>query len=262
MTDTRLHEFGPGIWIADGPAVPFAGFPYSTRMALIRLSDGGVFAWSPVALTDALRREVDRLGPVRSIVSPNRLHHLFLGEWKAAYPAARLHAPPGLRRKRKDLDFDGNLGEAPEPGWAVDIDQVTVHGSFYLTEVVFFHWASGTAIFGDLLQNFRPDWFKGWKSFVARHGGICAPHPGAPKDWRATFLGRRAARRSLHRILAWPIERVLIAHGDPADRDGAAFVRGAFGWLLGPPDERPAVRRARPARSACPPRRSPPAGKR
>jgi hypothetical protein len=36
----------------------------------------------------------------------------------------------------------------------------------------------------------------------------------------------------LERILAWPIERVLIAHGEPAAADGAAFVRSAFAWLL------------------------------
>ena len=67
---------------------------------------------------------------------------------------------------------------------------------------------------------------------MARLDGVCAPNPGAPREWRATFLNRRAARASLERILAWPIERVLIAHGEPVITDGAAFVRSAFGWLL------------------------------
>ena len=233
MPYSILHEFGPSLWTAEGSIISFFGFPYSTRMALIRLSDGSVFAWSPTRLTDALKREVDALGPVRWVVSPNKLHHLFLAEWKSAYPDARLYASPGLRRKRKDLVFDGDLGDAPEPEWAADIDQVTVRGSFYLTEIVFFHHASRTAIFADLIQNFAPDWFKGWRGFLAQRGGICAPNPGAPNDWRNTFLGRRAARASLQRILAWPTERVLIAHGDPATANGAAFVRRAFSWLLG-----------------------------
>jgi Domain of unknown function (DUF4336) len=236
MTDTILREFGPGIWTAEGPVVPFLGFRYPTRMALIRLSDGGLFIWSPTALTTPLKHEVDALGAVRFIISPNRLHHLLLGEWKSAYPPARLYASPGLRRKRTDLGFDGELGDAPEPEWAADIDQVPVRGSF-LTEVEFFHRGSHTAIITDLLQNFAPDWFKGWRGVVARLDGICAPHPGAPREWRATFFNRRAARASLHSILAWPIERVLVAHGDPVTADGATFVRGAFRWLLGP-DER------------------------
>lgn len=231
MTDGLLHEFGPNIWTAEGPAVSFLTFPYPTRMAAIRLADGGLFVWSPIALSAALKREVDAFGPVRFLISPNRLHHLFLAEWKAAYPQARLYASPGLRRKRKDLAFDGELGGAPEPEWAADIDQVAIGGSF-ITEVVFFHRASRTVIFTDLVQNFAPGWFKGWRGVVARLDGICAPHPGAPREWRASFLNRRKARAALTRILAWPIERVLIAHGDPVTTDGAAFVRRAFGWLI------------------------------
>jgi hypothetical protein len=163
------------------------------------------------------------------------LHHLFLAEWKAAYPQARLYAPPGLRNKRRDLVFDGDLGDAPEPGWTADIDQVLVRGSFAMTEVVFFHRTSGTAIFADLIQNFPCDWFKGWQGFVARLGGITGPTPGAPRDLRLSFIHRRAARESLKRILTWPIGCVLIAHGDPAPTDGAAFVRNSFDWLLGRP---------------------------
>jgi hypothetical protein len=228
-----LQQFGPEIWIADGPVTSFYGFPYPTRMVVIRLSDGGLFVWSPVALSDSLRVAIDVLGPVRHLVSPNALHHLFLGEWKSGYPAARLYASPRLRRKRKDLTFDAELGDAPEPEWAADIDQVVVHGSFALTEVVFFHHSSHTALFADLIQNFPRDWFKGWRGFVARLGGIVTPNPGAPRDWRASFLDRRVARVALDQVLTWPIERVMIAHGDLPTADGAAFVRRAFTWLLG-----------------------------
>jgi hypothetical protein len=49
-----------------------------------------LFVWSPIAPTAALKQEVDALGAVRCIISAIRLHHLFLGEWKFAYPQARL----------------------------------------------------------------------------------------------------------------------------------------------------------------------------
>ena len=228
-----LLQFGPEIWIADGPVASFYGFPYPTRMAVIRISDGSLFVWSPVALSDSLRTSIDVLGPVRYLVSPNALHHLFLAEWKSGYPAARLYASPRLRRKRKDLAFDATLADAAEREWAVDIDQVVLHGSFYLTEVVFFHRRSHTALFADLIQNFPRDWLKGWRGVIARLGGIVAPNPGTPRDWRASFLDRGTARAALDRILAWPIERVLIAHGDLPTEKGAAFVRRAFAWLLG-----------------------------
>lgn len=228
-----LAEFGPALWVGEGPVVSFFGFPYPTRMAILRLADGGLFVWSPIALSAEVKVAVDALGPVRFLVSPNLLHHLFLGEWKAAYPQARLYASPGLARRRKDLAFDGLLGDAPEPGWAVDVDQVVMRGNPFLTEVVFFHRASRTAIFADLIENFSPDWFRGWRGVVARLDGIVAPHPGAPREVRWSFLfKRRQARARLEHILAWPIKRVLMAHGDPVTSDGTAFVRKAFGWLL------------------------------
>lgn len=231
-TGTSLQQFGLEIWVTDGPVASFHGFRYPTRMAVIRLSDGDLFVWSPVALSASLRASIDALGPIRHLVSPNSLHHLFLREWQSAYPEARLYASPRLRRKRKDLSFHAELGDPPEPAWATDIDQVVVRGSFALTEVVFFHRASHTALFADLIQNFSPDWFKGWRGVVARFAGIVAPTPGAPRDWRVSFLNRRTARVALCHILAWPIERVLIAHGDLPTADGATFVRRAFAWLL------------------------------
>jgi hypothetical protein len=227
-----LRSFGPGIWLADGPTVSFYGFPYPTRMAVIRLSDGGLFVWSPIALAAPLRADVAALGAVRYLVSPNRLHHRFLSEWKAAFPDARLYASPGLRTKRPDLVFDGELGNRADPAWADDIGQVRFAGSFAMTEVVFFHYASRTALFADLIENLSPDWFTGWRGWLARLDGIVAPEPGAPREWRASFLDRRAAKAALARILAWPIERVVIAHGAAASTNGAAFVRRAFSWLL------------------------------
>ena len=192
----NLQPFGSEIWLADGPVASFYGFPYSTRMAVIRLSDGSLFVWSPVALSTPLRAAVDALGPVRHLVSPNALHHLFLAEWTSAYPEARLYASPRLRRKRRDLSFNAELGDAPESAWAGDIDQVVLHGSFALTEIVFFHRHSRTALFAYLIQNFPRDWFKGWRGGVARLGGIVAPHPSAPSDWRLSFVYRR--RRARH----------------------------------------------------------------
>ncbi len=227
-----LQPFGQEIWFEDGPAVSFFGVPYPTRMAIIRLSGGSLFVWSPVALSPALQRCVEALGTVQILVTPNHLHHLSLLAWQAAYPQARLYAPRGLRRRRKDLAFDGDLLDRPEPAWAADIDQVVVRGSPLLTEVVFFHRASGTAIFGDLIQSLSPKSLSGWRRVLARAGGILAPDVGAPRDLQLSFLDRRAARRSLERILDWPIERVLIAHGEPAAADGAGFVRFAFRWLL------------------------------
>ena len=81
---SALEPFGPDIWVVQGPVVSFYGFPYPTRMVLIRLSGGGLFVWSPIALTPELKTEIDAFGPVAHLVSPNASHQLYMGEWKTA----------------------------------------------------------------------------------------------------------------------------------------------------------------------------------
>jgi hypothetical protein len=226
-----LKQFDHDIWIADGPDVVIAGFRYPTRMAVIRLSGGCLFIWSPIRLTDGLRAEVDALGQVRHIVAPNSLHHLSLPEWKRACPGAKIHAPPGLRKKRKDIVFDADLGGVPGPDWANQIDQVVMQGNLITTEVVFFHVASGTVLFTDLIQQFSASSFSGWRAVVAKLDLMVGPEPSVPRKFRLAFTNRRAARESLERILAWPAEKVLMAHGTPVEKNARVFLRRAFAWL-------------------------------
>lgn len=152
-----LTEFGPSLYTADGPIISFYGLKLPIRMAVAQLSDGRVWVWSPIPLTDALAQEVEALGPVSYIVSPNKIHHLYMGEWAERWPDARLYASPGLAKKEPNLQFHGELQDAPEPGWADDIDQVIFRGSIMMEEVVFFHRASRTAILGDLIERNDPE---------------------------------------------------------------------------------------------------------
>jgi hypothetical protein len=227
-----LQPFGEEIWLADGPVTAVAGFRYPTRMAVIRLGAGRLFIWSPVALTDQLRNAVDALGEVRCLVAPNSLHHLFLEEWKAAYPTAAMYAAPGLRQRRKDLQFDAELEDAAHPEWTQELDQVQVRGNLITTEVVFFHRASGAVLFTDLIQHFEPRWFGGWRALVARLDLMTAPQAEVPRKFRAAFVDRARARASMVRIQDWPAQKVVMAHGRPVSQGGAAFIRRTFRWLM------------------------------
>ena len=201
-------------------------------MGVIRLTGGELFIWSPIPLSDELREEVDALGDVRYLIAPNSLHHLFIGEWRRAYPAARLHAAPGLRRRRKDLAFDVDLNDTPAPGWSEQIDHVVIRGNLITTEVVFFHRESRTAIFTDLIQHFGPTWFAGWRAVVARLDLMTGAEPAVPRKFRNTFVDRGVARAALRRSLAWPSVRVLMAHAAPIEAGGQAFIARVFQWLL------------------------------
>lgn len=230
MNSPPLRAFGPEIWLADGPPADVAGFRYPTRMAVIRMAGGGLIAWSPVALTADLRAALAALGEVRLLVAPNSLHHLHLAQWREAFPAAPLHAAPGLARKRPDLSCDAELGDLPV---AADLEQVVVRGNALTTEVVFFHRPSGTVLFTDLLQQFPPGWFRGWRALVARLDLMTQPQPAVPRKFRLAFTDRRAAREAIQRILAWPTQKVVMAHGTPVEQDSRAYLAQAFRWLTG-----------------------------
>lgn len=227
-----MRRFGEAIWIADGsPVTAIAGFHYPTRMAVIRLAGEDLFLWSPISLTDETRAQVLKLGRPRYIVAPNSLHHLHAGEWAAAFPEADLFAAPGVAEKRPDLPIAGTLGNAPEPGWENVIDQVLIAGNSIAQEVVFFHRQSGTVIFTDLLQQMPPDWYSGWRRVVARLDGMTGPRPAVPRKFRIAFRSRAKARSDIARVLSWPAQRVLMAHGKPVENEARAYLEDAFGWL-------------------------------
>ncbi len=227
----RLERIDDGIWIAEGPTVSFYSFPYSTRMTLVRLSGGDLWACSPIELDDDLEREVRDLGPLRHLVSPNKIHHLFLDAWAKAWPQAKLYASPGLARRRRDLSFAAELGDDPDPAWAGDIDQVVFHGSFAMEEVVFFHRASRSAIFTDLIQKFDPAHLGGWRGLVMKLDGLVGPNGSTPREWRLSFWNRAAARRALHAAMAWNPERLIIAHGEWVRHDGRRALESSLAWM-------------------------------
>jgi hypothetical protein len=226
-----LETFGPSLYTADGPTVSFFGFPYPTRMAVAKLSDGCVWVWSPVALTDQLASAVEAIGPVSHIVSPNKIHHLFLADWIERWPNARLHAPPGLARKNPALHFDAELGDAPDPGWELDIDQVIFHGSFAMEEVVFFHRPSRTAIICDLIQRHPESMMSGWKGMLMRFDSLVGKNGSTPREWRASFLQRGLARAAREKLLGWNAERMLIAHGECAQSGATPIIAAALSWI-------------------------------
>ena len=135
------------LWTREMPLTLF-GLKVSTRMSVVRLSGegGGLWLHSPVALDRRLREALDELGRVRFVVCPNRGHHMFAGEYFAAYPDASVYAAPGLSETRPDLPFHGVLGDEPETGWGQDLEQAIFRGERLLREVMFYHQESRTLI--------------------------------------------------------------------------------------------------------------------
>ena len=147
-----LQRLAETLWVASVPH-HFMGLHVGTRMTVVKLHTGGVLLYSPIPLDDALRAAIHDIGPVTHIVCPNVFHHMYAGDAKAAYPAAVLHGPAALRRKRPDLPLEAVLGDTPHLDWKGDLEPLTVRGSL-MHETVFFHPASKTLITSDLVENF------------------------------------------------------------------------------------------------------------
>lgn len=226
-----LEEFAPSLYILDGPVVSFFGFPYPTRMAVVRLQDGGLWVWSPVALNEALKNAVEAIGAVQHIVSPNKIHHLFLAEWANRWPDARLYAPPGLITKKPELKFDTELRDTPESAWEQDIDQVVFRGSILMEEVEFFHRESRTAIIGDMVQRHPEKDMKGWKGRIMRFDGLVGTNGSTPREWRASFLRRGLTRKARDKLIAWKADNLVIAHGECVKTKANEVLAKALDWI-------------------------------
>jgi hypothetical protein len=232
---TELQSIGDGIWLAEGEVVNFYGFPYPTRMIVIQLTSGLIWVWSPISLDANLRRQVDEIGRVVHLVSPNKIHHLFLQEWKTAYPAAKIWGPESTITKREDLAFEAALTDDVPDEWAGEIDQFWFRGSPFFDEMVFFHRASRTAVLADLSENFSETFLEvhwaPWKRAIARVWKIVEPFGYPPLELRLSWIRRSGARATLERLLSADPEQVVMAHGEWQPTNGRAYLEKVFRWL-------------------------------
>ena len=236
MQDTSssdgLVAFAEGVWRAQAP-VRFLGLQLTSTMVVLRLADRSLLVFSPLALTPQRRAAVDALGTVAHLYAPNLFHHLWIGDWAAAFPAAHVHAPPGLTKKHPGLRVDRWHGPgsdpAPELTASGGIEELPVDG-FRLRETALFHHPTRTLVVADLLQNIgRPT--HGWTTTYARLMGFYDRTALSRFIRWTAFNDRKAARRSVDALLDRAGERLIVGHGEPLVTGGHDALAGAYAWL-------------------------------
>jgi len=225
-----MQQLDSNLWVTESP-LRFLGLEVGARMTVVRLPERKLLLHSPIAATSDLVREVTSLGSVAYIVAPNRLHHLFVGEWQQACPEAATYVAPGLEAKRADLSVAGVLAEEPESGWKGTIDQVLLAGFPFANEVVFFHRPSATLIATDLAFNVGAC-SAPLTRLVFHLSGAYGRLTPTPLE-RLLVRDRAAFRQSLERILEWPFERVVVAHGEVSEQGGREQLVRGYSWVLG-----------------------------
>jgi Domain of unknown function (DUF4336) len=230
-----VREIAPDLWVVETP-LRFLGIEVGRRMTIARLQTGELWIHSPAPFTKELRAALDSIGRPRFVVAASALHgHRFMEQYRDAYPAVELFAPPGLDRRRKDLAFDGLLGTTPDPRWNDEIDQAPFAGHL-IPEVAFLHRGSRTLIVGDLLVHERRPTAPLVTRIAWRMEGAFGSL-ATPRTVRFTTRNKRSARVAARQILGWDFDRIIVGHGEIVDSDGKAAFMRAMRWLrLGPAD--------------------------
>ncbi len=205
------------------------GFHMPTRMTALPLADGGLALVSPIRLTKELAAQVEEQGPVRFLIAPNLLHHLYLAEAVERWPTARVLAPRALRAKRPDLRIDADLEDALPPELASTVRVAKIEGAPSVDEFAFFHEPSRTAVLTDLLFHLTAP--KGFVAHVTLWLVGCHGKLAQSRAWRIFVKDRTLAARSARTLLAWPIHQAILAHGEPIEGDVLARLEQALRWM-------------------------------
>lgn len=201
------------------------GLALGTRTTVIRRADGTVALVSPGPLSDEDAAAIGALGPVRAVVAPNLLHHLFLQRALARFGEARLYAPAALAAKQPALRIDGPPAAIADGS----LRAVDVGGMPKLQETLFIHAPSRTLVATDLVFHVRAPAAFFTRLFMRFNGGF--DRFGPTRICRSMCKDRAAVRAALDRVLDEDFDRVVVAHGRVLPAGGKEALSAGFAWL-------------------------------
>ncbi|MCK6523676.1 DUF4336 domain-containing protein [Myxococcota bacterium] len=227
----KLTPITDGLWGYEYDLFMFGFVHITVRPVIAKLPDGGVWILSPGPMSEALAAEIEALGPVRHLVSPNLYHYLSLGDAARRWPEARVWAPEGLAKKRPDLPAHTLLSDEAREAWGGVFDLQLIAGNPHLNEWVFLHRPSRALIVTDLLFNLQR-----WEGFAATLAywatGTGGRRLAQTTEWRFMVRDRAAAARSARALVAWEPEILIPSHGDILRADVVPELRRALAWML------------------------------
>ncbi len=210
-----MRRIDDDIWVVERPFKLF-GAEFGNRMTVIRMADGKLLLHSPVILDPQLRAEVEALGQVAYLLTPNAFHGLHVGQWSATFPHAQIFE---ARDDRTSSSFLPAL------------ELKSVKGMSKLNEVVCYHPASRTLILTDLCFNIG-EGVSAWTQFFFSLNGAYNRF-GPSRMMRGMIDDQQRLRESITDILSWPFERVIVSHGEVIEHNGQKALRDAFDFLEG-----------------------------
>ncbi|KAI0336653.1 hypothetical protein GY45DRAFT_1376877 [Cubamyces sp. BRFM 1775] len=239
MSDIVIREVAPDVWTFSRPYTLLGLFPVGGRSTAIKLTSGGVWILASTPLTDETKQKLAELGDVKYIVAGNAFHHLFLKQYKDAYPTAKTLGPEDLNAKKAaegwqlDAVFSAKTPDLKH-GFEDEIEHCYFSG-FGNKDVAFYHKASKTAIGADLLMN-NPPKEQYSKSPLSPKSTLLSTM--TPHGWQLrTFIwlkekDKAAMIRDARKVYEWDFVRFIPCHGDVIETNAKEAWKAAFGRYL------------------------------
>ncbi|MBT3603109.1 MAG: DUF4336 domain-containing protein [Candidatus Latescibacteria bacterium] len=221
----RLNVVDEHIWEVSDP-LQILGVEFGHRMTVVKLSSGDLWVHSPIALNEAVQKELGSLGTPQYFVAPSAFHDMYWKPYFEKFDNVEFHGVSGMPA---GLTFTHTFSETIPNAWAKDFDMIAIEGIPMLNEHVFVHKKTKTLILADLVFNFdtrQKLWERMFLSMNGVHGKI-----GPSRMFRACIKDKKAFRGSLDRLLACDFDRVIVGHGHNIETGGKRALEHAYSFL-------------------------------
>jgi hypothetical protein len=238
MSELVIREVAPDLWTFSCPFTVFGLIAAGGRSIAIKLSSGDVWLLASTPLDEETKTKIDSIGPVKWIIAAGELHHLYLKEYKQAYPGAKLIGVKELVEKKaqEGLTFDGVYESEEYPTFGYEAEILPCYFSAAeKKEIVWCHVASKTAIVADMLFNLpaTEQYSKSKQSSKVPLLGSLNP----TTFMHRLYVGKNTTDAKMmaqhaKKVDSWDFTRVIPCHGDVFEGNGKEMWRLAFKKLL------------------------------
>ena len=208
-----MQAIADQLWITRFP-LRQAGCEIGRMVTVIRLASGELVIHSTAPFEPAQVEALEALGRPRWLVEATLFHDTYVAEGRRAFPNLPYLAPPGFPDSFESTPLD------PAPvEWGDELEVYPLAGMPKVREHLLYHRPTGTLIVADLFFNLVPDT---WTRLFFRAVSGIREFPAMSRLFRLMIRDREAFGRSLEPVRALPLERIIVAPGEPVLEDARA----------------------------------------
>ena len=218
-----MRKVDNNIWVVE-IEFRFSGTDFGNRMTVIRLPSGKLVLHSPVAFSYELLQEMNKIGEVGFIITPNNFHGLYADQWCEEFPQARYYS--ALKKDTGGAEDLSVLMSEAQKDMESAIEVIKIDGISKLNEYVFFHKESATLVLTDLAFNFNES-ISFWSKVFFKLNG-CYNKFSPSRLMKSLIDSPDELSHSIEHILTLEFDRIIVSHGDLVEVNAREKFDSAF----------------------------------